>query len=633
MIIMRKLFKFIYITLSLLITIILISIAIFYGYLYFFIPEIELKNSYTPTKIYDNNDNLISSENNYYYEYTNLNNISPYLINAIIAIEDNNFYNHNGYSPISIAKALLHNIKDNGYYYGGSTITQQLAKNKLLTNEKTIKRKLKELKYSIAIENKYTKNQILEDYLNTILFGGNIYGCKMAALYYFNRDVKNLTVSMAAYLAGMIQAPNKYNLFKNIELANERKNYVLKRMYKLNYINEQEYNIEKNISLETLINNNLSYYQEDYLNSYLSYISSLNISQNEIHTYLDKNIQKDLFNIVNEEITDDTNIAIVVLDNKTYGIKALIGNRCNSITSINYATNVKLQPGSTIKPILDYAPAIEYLGYTPATILLDSYHQYSNGENINNFDKKYKGYMTLRDALVQSRNIPALKLYQILGGKRAYEFANKIGIYSDDYYEANSIGGATTGYTLLDLANAYLAFSNLGYYKKASAIKNDTKPKLVMKPSTAFLINNILHGTLKNTPYNLNDTYLMAKTGQTNYDYETKEKYNIPDDTTKDALLIAYTKDTTIGIWIGYNEIKEGRYLDINKKNLPKRIANIILGKYSIKNNYYDLIDDISIRYITIKENKAYLATNDGYYEYFQKGNEPLSYYKDYTIA
>ena len=631
MIIMRKLFKFIFTFISLIILIILITISTFYGYLYFSTPIITLDYNYTPIKIYDNNDNLISSENNYYYEYTSLNNISPYLINAIIAIEDSDFYNHNGYSPKAISKALIYNLKNKSYSHGASTITQQLVKNKILTNEKTIKRKIDELKYSIAIEKKYTKNQILEDYLNTILFGGNIYGCKMASRYYFNKDVGDLTISMAAYLAGMIQAPNNYNLFKNLDISNRRKNYVLKRMYDLNYINENEYNIEKNISLESLIDNNMTYYQEEYLNSYLSYLNSLNLNNKEIHTYLDKNIQYDLYKLINEEIIDDTNIAIVVLDNQNYGIKALIGNRNNSINSINYATNVKLQPGSTIKPILDYAPAIEHLGYHPASILLDSEYSYSNGEKINNFDKKYKGYITLRESLVESRNIPALKLYQELGEK-AYEFANKIGIYSDDTYEANSIGGATNGYTLLDLANAYLGFSNLGYYKKVSAIKNNIKPKLVMKPSTAFLINNILHDTLKDTPYNLNNTYLMAKTGQTNYDQKTKEKYNIPDGTTKDSLLIAYTKDMTIGIWIGYNEIKEGRYLDINKKYLPKRIANIILGKYSIKNNYYDLIDDISIRYITIKENKAYLANSNGYYEYFQKGNEPLSYYKEHSI-
>ena len=208
MIIMRKLFKFIFTFISLIILIILITISTFYGYLYFSTPIITLDYNYTPIKIYDNNDNLISSENNYYYEYTSLNNISPYLINAIIAIEDSDFYNHNGYSPKAISKALIYNLKNKSYSHGASTITQQLVKNKILTNEKTIKRKIDELKYSIAIEKKYTKNQILEDYLNTILFGGNIYGCKMASRYYFNKDVGDLTISMAAYLAGMIQAPN-----------------------------------------------------------------------------------------------------------------------------------------------------------------------------------------------------------------------------------------------------------------------------------------------------------------------------------------------------------------------------------------------------------------------------------------
>lgn len=629
---MKKIIIRISIFFTILINIILIIISLFLGYLYIYPINIELIPNYTPTKIYDEDNNIISSENNY-YEYVSIKDISPYLINAIISIEDKNFFNHNGYSIKNIIKASISNIKNQSYDYGASTITQQLAKNKFLTNEKTIERKIKELKYAIELENKYTKEQILEAYLNTILFGGNIYGCKMASIYYFNTKPNELTISMAAYLAGMIQAPNKYNLFKNLDNANERKNKVLKEMYNEGYLSKDEYEKEIEINLNSLINNNINYYEEEYLYSYLNYIDSLKLNQKEIYTYLNKNIQKDLFDIVNETLDIDTNIAIVVLDNNTYGIKALIGNRENSRFNLDYATNVKLQPGSTIKPILDYAPAIEYLGYNPATILNDSPHHYSNGEKIENYDREYKGFMTLRRALVESRNIPALKLFQEVKADRAFYFANKLGIYSDDLYEANSIGGATYGYTLLDLANAYLGFSNLGYYKKASAIKNNIKPTLVMKPSTAFLINSILHDVLKDTPYNIDNNYLMAKTGQTNYDNKTKEKYNIPDNATKDVLLIAYTKDLTIGIWIGYNEIKEGRYLDKYKKNLPKVIAKYILDKYSIKNNYYDILDDITLKYIEIKDNKAYLAKNNGYYEYFQKGNEPLTYYKDLIKA
>ena len=320
-----------------------------------------------------------------------------------------------------------------------------------------------------------------------------------------------------------------------------------------------------------------------------------------------------------------------------------MGNRNQNRGVLNYASTVKIQPGSTIKPILDYAPAIEYLSITPATIIKDEYYTYKDGTPIKNYDNRYLGNITIREALKDSRNVPAVKLFNMVGSSKAFEFANKLGIVSESINEADSIGGSTYGYTLLDLANAYSAFANLGYYKKASPIKkivydnhiyeNNNKKSLVMKPSTAYLINTILHDIFKDSNYDLKNTYLMAKTGQTNYDLKTRKKYNLPMDATKDSLLIAYTKDITIGIWIGYETIENKQYIDLKKKHIPRNIMRILMNKFAKENNYYDLIDEVTMKYITIYNDKAYLAKSNGYYEYFEEGTEPLTYIEQNIIA
>ena len=648
---MKNILNKIFTLLSLIILIFFIVISIAFGIITInasnaFLP---LKNGFERIKIYDNKNELLNTSD-IAYTYQSINNISPHIINAFISIEDRDYYKHNGININRIAKAIISNVVNNTSL-GASTITQQYVKNVYLSNEKTIKRKINEIALAIEIEKRYTKDQILEAYLNSILFGANIYGIGMASYYYFDKDPSNVSISMAAYLAGMIQAPNYYNAYNNPIVATKRKNIVLKAMLKEGYISESEYEIEKLIKLEDILSNKNRINDSKYYSSYIDYVydSIYNLENipDEIYTYLDTNIQKDLFNLVSKSYglfnDDNLNCAIVVLDNKSYGIKALIGNRNTNKMVINYATNVKLQPGSTIKPILDYAPAIEYLGYTPATIITDEIYSYQTGEIINNYDHKYLGPITLRKALSDSRNVPAVKLFNEVGHDRAFEFANKLGLYSNEYYEADAIGGAKEGYTLLDLANAYQAFANLGYFKKANSIKEykingnsfkDNKNiEVVMKPSTAFLINSILHDVYKNTSYDLNDTYLMAKTGQTNYDKATQEKYNIPSSATKDSLLIAYTKDLTMGIWIGYSTITNNTYLDWYKKTIPRNIMKYIFEKYAKKNQYYEMPKDVIKCLIEIKDDTVYLAKENGYYEYFLEGTEPIYYYEDKKIA
>lgn len=606
--------------------------------------SIFIRENSKPIYIYDKNNTLVSSDS-LYYEYCSIQEVSPEIVHAVVAIEDNDFYHHPGISIPRIIHSIYQNLTSHSIVSGASTITQQYIKNTYFTNEKTLSRKINEIAYALELEKKYTKDQIMEAYLNTVLFGSNIYGIKMASRFYFDKDPKDIQTNEAAILAGMIQLPNYYNPLKNPEAATERKNFVLKRMLEEGYIDEPYYEECIKIPAQDLVQKGFTNTKITYLTPYLDYLFT-NLPQNSdsilsIQTYLDTDIQKTLYSIMNNDYKlfndDELNCAIVVLDNETYGVKAITGNRTYQERVINYASDVLLQPGSTIKPLLDYAPAIEYLNLSPATILVDEEYSYKNGTKIKNYDHQYLGPITLRKALSDSRNIPAVKLFNMVGYERAFQFVKNLGIEKKDtIYEADAIGGATTGYTLLSLANAYQAFANLGYYKKAtpfkeiqyelSTLKDDVAPKLVMKPTTAFLINSILHDVFKGSTFDQKNTYMMAKTGQTNYDQNTIAKYNLPSNATKDSLLIAYTKDITLGVWVGYERITDGKFLDYYKKNIPRSIMKLLLDTFAKRGQYYEDIEGITKSYITIYDGSAYLAKENGYYEYFLEGTQPLTY-------
>lgn len=606
--------------------------------------SILIKENSKPIYIYDDTDTLISSDS-LYYEYCSIQEVSPEIIHAVISIEDKDFYSHPGISIPRIFSSIFQNVKNGSIISGASTITQQYIKNTYFSNEKTFSRKINEMAYALELEKKYTKDQIMEAYLNTILFGSNIYGIKMAARYYFNKSPKDITTNEAAILAGMIQLPNHYNPLRNPEAATTRKNLVLRRMMEESFISEEEYNKLTMIPAQDIVQKGFTNTKITYLTPYFDYLFASLPQKSDtitsIHTYLDTDIQKTLYSIMNNDyklFNDDAlNCAIVVLDNATYGVKAIAGNRSYDQRVISYASDVLLQPGSTIKPLLDYAPAIEYLNYSPATIIVDEEYSYKNGTKLKNYDNQYLGAITLRKALSDSRNIPAVKLFNAVGYERAFQFIEKLGIEkTDTIYEADAIGGATTGYTLLSLANAYQGFANLGYYKKAlpyhkiqydlSTYTNDTPAKLVMKPTTAFLINSMLHDVFKGSTFDQKNTYMMAKTGQTNFDQATIQKYHLPWNATKDSLLIAYTKDLTIGVWVGYEKISDGQFLDYYKKNIPRSIMKLLLDTFAKKGQYYEEIEGINKSYITIYEDQAYLAKDYGYYEYFLEGTQPLTY-------
>ncbi|MGM9971210.1 MAG: transglycosylase domain-containing protein [Anaeroplasmataceae bacterium] len=588
-------------------------------------------------KIYDSENNLLHTEGIIKRTYVSSDKISPYMKEAIISIEDKDFYLHNGVSYKGILRATFKNIKSLKFKEGASTITQQLIKNTHLKNEKSLKRKINEIDLALKVERFLTKDQILEAYLNNILYGNKIYGIYEASWYYFNKDPINLNIEESAMLAGLIQLPNYYNPYKNYNEALEKRNIVINKMYEQGYISFEEMKLASRSDI--ILNNQPNY--ESYLDMFYDYLYEY-IDENDINyntnitISINKDIQHDIYDILNNKMSyfkdDLQNASVVVIDNSNTKIIGIGTSRALKRGSLNYATT-PLQPGSTIKPILDYAPAFEYLNLSPASIILDEPYSYSNGESINNWDYSYKGYITLRKALASSRNIPALKLFLLVGSKNAFEFASRLNLVSELKNESEAIGGSLNGYSLLDITNAYTAFARMGYYKKASPIlKIDnkeyiTKDTKAMKDSTAFLINSILHDVFKYTSYDLKNRFLSAKTGQTNFDYATKKKYNYDNSRVKDSLCIGYTKDLTVGVWTGYNNNKYA--LTSESKEVSKKIMYYILDKYAKYNLSYEVPDNLVYIKVTNVDDILYLS-NNGFYDYFIKGSEPLISYEEY---
>ncbi len=650
---MKSFFKKFLTFLSITLTLLLITISIYAVNLYDYAKDVKLNMSLPSEncKVYDNNGDEISNLGTTFFNYVPISEISDNVIKSFISIEDQDYYTHNGINYKRVISALKQNIFNQKIVSGASTITQQYIKNIYLTSEKTFDRKIKEIALAMKLDYNYTKEQILEAYLNNVLFGGRLYGISLASKYYFNKHPLDLTVYEAATLAGMVQLPNFYNPFNNPSETENRRNLVMKQMNLEGYITDLEYETYSAIDITTTLNkgsiNSTSNYMSsyfDYLYSYLTNNYQVNFydSDYKIYTHIDSNIQKEIYDIINNKYSQFTDpllkCAIVVIDNKTNGVKAICGNTSTDEHVLNYALT-KIQPGSTIKPILDYAPAIEYNNYTLSSIIDDEPYTYSNGSSIKNWDNQYLGPITLRKALSTSRNIPALKLFQEVGIEKAMKFASNLGLENNNaVYEAEAIGGSLEGYSLLSLTNAYTAFANLGKYADATPIKayekgletyeiENTK-KQVMRSSTAFLINETLHDVFKNTYFDIPKTYLMAKTGQTNYDDATLKKYNIPAGTTKDSLVIAYTKDLTIGIWVGYDVLVEGHYLNSETKQIPRSVMKILFEQFALSNQTYDMPSNIEKVKIYQDGYNIYLAKNEpnSYYEYFENGTAPLSY-------
>lgn len=499
-----------------------------------------------------------------------INKVPQNLQNAFIAAEDNRFYEHIGIDPIGIFRAIFANLTNRGIAQGGSTITQQLAKNAFLSQEQTLKRKIQEAMLALEIEHKYSKKEILEMYMNQIYFGQGAYGIQTAAKTYFNKDVNELSLTQCAMLAGLPKSPNYYSPFNNLNEAKKRKNVVLDQMVKYGYVSAAEAEDAKNQDLGLSKSHQAK--EADEYASFIDYVSqqvakkygddALYKEGLKIYTTMDVDKQhaavRAMRNLPNN-YTDENGLtqpqaALVSIDPKTGHILAMVGGRGQD--SFNRASMAVRQPGSAFKPFV-YLTALQH-DMTPDTTMKDQPVTYG-GWSPKNAGGSYSGAMSLSDALAHSVNTIAVQLADEVGTKNIIANAKKMGITTLDAKDDNlamALGGLTRGVTPLEMASAYGTFANKGVHVKPTAIvkildrngnvledsstleKEETKTR-VMSEREAYEMTTMLEGVIDH------GTGRAATIGR-----PAAGKTGTTDDN-KDAWFVGYTPDIVTAVWIG----------------------------------------------------------------------------------
>ncbi len=539
----------------------------------------SLKDEIRPaasSQIYDSSGKVIttvhSAENRV---PVSINKIPKDLQNAFIAAEDARFYQHFGVDPRGILRAVWSNITDRGVSEGGSTITQQLAKNALLTQERTLKRKVQEAFLALQIEQQYSKREILELYLNQIYFGQGAYGVQSAAHVYFGKDVEELSLNECAILAGIPKSPNYYSPLNNLKASKERQAIVLEQMVKYEYITHDTALKARNAEIKLATkstkttNNNFASYFIDYVTQYLidKYgADSVYKEGLKVYTTLDMEMQTAAEQAIQQlpvYKTDANGLsqpqgALVALDPHNGHIKAMVGGRGND--QFNRAVLAERQPGSAFKPFV-YLAAIES-GLNASTIIEDTPISFDKWKP-NNYDGKFHGKVTMRSALENSLNIPTIKLAQQLGPDKPLYYAQQMGISTivlngatNDRNLAMSLGGLTRGVTPLEITSAYGVLANNGIRVEPVAVvkvvdrngrileQNTPKERAVVNEKSAYILTDILRGVM------LRGTGTGAAIGR-----PAAGKTGTTDDY-KDAWFVGYTPDLVASVWLGFDNEK-----------------------------------------------------------------------------
>lgn len=582
----------------------------------------------TETKILDKDGELIYSLGGEKRDLITSEQVPQLLKDAITSIEDKRFYSHMGIDPIRIAGSFLRNAKAGQITQGGSTITQQLVKLAVFSTKKedqTYKRKIQEIMLALQLERNYSKEQILTYYLNKVYMANNVYGFGTASHYYFNKELSELSLPQVALLAGMPQAPTSYDPYANADQAKERRDLVLYSMKENGKITKEQYDQAVATPItDGLIAHDNNVNSNDKALVYDSFVTMVLKEVQEktgldpyndgltIETTIDSKAQQKLYDIVNTNdyikyVNDKIQNAVVMLDTKTGAVRAVNGGRKQTtLLGYNRATDNSRSTGSTIKPVIDYGPAIEYLNYSTGQTIMDQKTTYSNGVELNNWDFSHKGAMTLRTALVYSRNTTALQTFKAVGEKDIKSFLNNLDIQikndGQDYLvESNSIGADISP---IKMAAAYAAFGNYGTYSKPYTVTKVTtrdgqvtefKPeqKQAMKDSTAYMITDVLKDSFKYgfaTQAAIPGLPTAAKTGSSNYTVEQKRAMGASDyeDIIPDSWFIGYSTDYTISAWTGYdNPYEKGGGVDTTEQEYS-RLIYYYLMKYMAESSSGD---------------------------------------------
>ncbi|TVV52125.1 penicillin-binding protein 1A [Streptococcus pneumoniae] len=550
----------------------------------------------TSSKIYDNKNQLIADLGSERRVNAQANDIPTDLVKAIVSIEDHRFFDHRGIDTIRILGAFLRNLQSNSLQ-GGSTLTQQLIKLTYFstsTSDQTISRKAQEAWLAIQLEQKATKQEILTYYINKVYMSNGNYGMQTAAQNYYGKDLNNLSLPQLALLAGMPQAPNQYNPYSHPEAAQDRRNLVLSEMKNQGYISAEQYEKAVNTpitdGLQSLKSaSNYPAYMDNYLKEVINQVEeetgyNLLTTGMDVYTNVDQEAQKHLWDIYNTDEyvaypDDELQVASTIVDVSNGKVIAQLGARHQSSNvsfGINQAVETNRDWGSTMKPITDYAPALEYGVYdSTATIVHDEPYNYPGTDiPVYNWDRGYFGNITLQYALQQSRNVPAVETLNKVGLNRAKTFLNGLGIDYPSIHYSNAISSNTTesdkkyGASSEKMATAYAAFANGGTYYKPMYIHkvvfSDGSEKefsnvgtRAMKETTAYMMTEMMKTVLT---YGIGrGAYLpwlpqAGKTGTSNYTDEEIEKYiKNTGYVAPDEMFVGYTRKYAMAVWTGYS--------------------------------------------------------------------------------
>lgn len=506
--------------------------------------------------------------------WVSISELQPSTVYAFISAEDARFFEHEGVDIIRIAGAIVADIKAGSYVQGASTISQQLIKLSHLTSEKTISRKAEEAALAYEMERQYSKEDILEMYLNYVYFGGGYYGIEAAAKGYFGVHASDLTLDQSAMLAGILKSPSGYAPHINYAASINRRNNILRLMRDYGYITDDEKK-QASAGRPTILHDKREEYSGYYTDAVTKSAAALmGITVDElirggysIYSAMDSDIQhycEEMFK--NGELfpAEDSEAAIVVLEPSTGMVVAMVGGRSyTGGISFNRATDIRRQPGSVIKPVIAYAPAFEYLNYTAADMILDEETTFAD-YTPSNYGNKYYGWVTVREAVTKSLNVPAVKTLSAVGVYRAKDFAKRCGIEFDDKDDslALALGGFTYGVSPLQIAGAYSCFASGGIYNTPTLIKKITDrngltvyeyrqdSRRVMSEANAYILTSMLKSVVtEGTGHRLNtlDIPIAGKTGTVGLANGNR-----------DAWMAGYTPEYTAVVWQGYDSDRLG---------------------------------------------------------------------------
>lgn len=649
--------------------------AVFFAYIIVKAPKFDPNNlKFTQmSELYDTEGNIITKMGNENRTEISYDDLPEVLIDAIIATEDSKFFQHNGFDLARFMKASMYQLvgKNGG---GASTLTMQIAKNNYTSTESKgfegITRKFTDIYLSIfKIERKYTKKEILEFYVNDSYLGNGAYGVEQASLNYFGKSVSELNLAEASFIAGLFQSPTYYNPYNYPERAEGRRKTVLYLMQRHGYITEEEKEIAENSPITSYIkktqtSGTYSEYQ-GYIDTVVEELENeydLNpyTTPLKIYTAMNRSKQDFVNKVMNGEAwkweNENAQAGVVMTDSASGEVLAVgAGRNKNSERSYNYATMTNRQIGSTAKPIFDYGPAVEYLGWGTVNYIDDTPTTYSDGTKISNSDGGYKGRLPLYQALGLSRNVTALKTFQQVskeaGNDKILKFASSLGITPEvdkngKIHEAHSIG-SFTGSTKkeesrnspMTMAGAYQAFSNGGYYIKPHTIKKfvykdtdevvETKSAKtrVMNDSTAYIINYSLNWSategLAKSAAGISGVQTAAKTGTSNFDEATRKRYRLSNKAVNDLWVCGYTPKQTITFWYGYDSITKGHSTTSSWSTRDKFYRNLAENLFDKDGSSFarpSSIEEVSVVRNSIPLKKALYG---GVVGYFRKGTGP----------